>query len=122
MKKWLLFFLLLNYINTTMFIPVIEETMVVKKMHRHYDETNSLAELIKKEVFGKHSPKATDEDDDQPLAPAMAGIKLTTMAVSDIVSPAILGTPITVVHLSPDNTPSIQDGYLRKDSPPPDFS
>lgn len=104
-----------------MFIPVIEETMVVKKTYRHYDETNSIIELIKKEVFGLKSKQVTDEDDDQPLSAAVLSIKLSQLAISELHTLVFTYTVQSLVHSRVDTAPALPDGFLRKDSPPPDF-
>ncbi|MCM5529679.1 hypothetical protein [Parasegetibacter sp. NRK P23] len=120
MKKVLLVLLLLNYINTTMFFPVIEEVNTAVDALGYYDETNSIVELIKKEMFGKKSRHADDEDNDQPLAPALRSITVSAVVLADPLRLLPAFNPSLPTHDPLVEDARVSAGFLSRFSPPPD--
>ncbi len=120
MKKVLLFLLLLNYINTTMFFPVIEEVNTAVDALGYYDETNSIVELIKKEMFGKKSRHSDDEDNDQPLAPGLRSITVSAVVLDDLLKPLPAFVPAALTHEPLMEDARVSEGFLSRFSPPPD--
>ncbi|QEC69415.1 hypothetical protein FRZ67_19690 [Panacibacter ginsenosidivorans] len=65
MRRFLLFIIILSHINTTMFVPCVDEVDEYNKDGTVKDDINSVAEYVYQVVL-KHKDKTPeDEDDDQ---------------------------------------------------------
>ena len=64
MKKLLLLFLLLSYLNTNLFFPVVTEGNFYATDGTQVDEINSLLEYADEIIFGHIDTSPDDEDDD----------------------------------------------------------
>jgi hypothetical protein len=63
-RKLLAFLLLLNHLNTSMFIPQMAEVDVYDRNGAQVDDINTLVEFIDQDVLGHHDSTPEDEDDD----------------------------------------------------------
>jgi len=63
-RKLLAFILLLNHLNTSMFIPQMAEMDVYDRNGAQVDDINTLVEYIDQDVLGHHDNTPEDEDDD----------------------------------------------------------
>jgi len=120
MKNWLLFLLLLNHINTTMFFPVIENP-VVKDDLGYYDETNSVVEWFQKEVLGQKSRYADDEDDDHPICLLVKSIGYAAYVDAENEMGVIPGSAAAAENIPVLDLSQLHRGFLSRFSPPPDF-
>lgn len=122
MKKWLLFLLLVNHINTTMFFPVIEEPVLEGRSLGYYDETNSIVEWFKKDVLGLKNKFTGDEDEDQPICLL---VKSISYAAFTVVQNEVKLAPVAVIKsvaIPVADITKLQKGHLSRFSPPPDFA
>lgn len=66
MHKLITIFLLLIHINTSMFMPVMEEVDIFDAYGAQVDDINTTYEYIDQVVLGHKDDTPEDEDDDQP--------------------------------------------------------
>lgn len=64
LRKLLAFILLINHINTAMFIPQMAEVDVYDSNGQQVDDINTLVEFIDQDVLGHYDSTPEDEDDD----------------------------------------------------------
>lgn len=65
LKRILAFILILSHLNTSMFIPQMnEEVDVYDSAGNQVDDINTLIEYIDQDVLGHYDPTPEDEDDD----------------------------------------------------------
>jgi len=64
LRKILAFILLLNHLNTSMFIPQMAEVDRYDSNGTQIDDVNTLVEYIDQVVLGNYDPTPEDEDDD----------------------------------------------------------
>jgi hypothetical protein len=65
MVKTFAYILLFLHINTTMFIPVVDEKDVYDARGRQIDDINTMFEFVDQVILGHTDVTAEDEDDDQ---------------------------------------------------------
>jgi hypothetical protein len=64
LRKILAIILLLNHLNTYMFIPQMAEVDSYDRAGNQVDDVNTLVEYIDQEIMGHHDNTPEDEDDD----------------------------------------------------------
>jgi hypothetical protein len=64
LRKILAIILLLNHLNTSMFIPQMAEVDTYDRFGNQVDDVNTLVEYIDQEIMGHHDSTPEDEDDD----------------------------------------------------------
>ena len=64
LRRILAFILLLNHLNTSMFIPQMSEVDIYDSNGNQVDDVNTLVEFIDQEVLGHYDSTPEDEDDD----------------------------------------------------------
>ncbi|SFE93435.1 hypothetical protein SAMN05518672_112117 [Chitinophaga sp. CF118] len=66
MVKTIAYILLFVHINTTLFIPVVDEKDMYDVCGRQIDDVNTIFEYIDQVILGHTDYTPEDEDDDQP--------------------------------------------------------
>lgn len=88
MRKLIAIFLLLMHVNTSMFIPVMEEVDIFDAHGMQYDDINSTYEYVDQVVLGHEDSTPEDEDDDHAHEFNMVHMKIFVVPRFIISEPA----------------------------------